>query len=75
MDRRTKDYHNWDAREDEAYRRWLESKHASSVDYDRLDQKRQESVGNAAITMRNTSTKTVGIICERRRFRPPPPPF
>ena len=25
----TKDYHNWDAREDEAYQSWLESKHAS----------------------------------------------
>jgi len=36
------DYHNWDAREDEAYRRWLEKKHEAYVDYDRLDRKRQE---------------------------------
>jgi hypothetical protein len=37
-----KDYHNWDAREDEAYHRWLETKHESYVDYDRLDRKRQD---------------------------------
>ena len=51
-----------DARDDDAYHRWLESKHASSVDYDRLDHKRQENIGNGAITMRNTSiTKTVAL--------------
>ena len=45
-----------------SYHRWLETKHASSVDYDRLDHKRQESIGNGAITMRNTSsTKTVAL--------------
>ena len=37
-----KDYHNWDAREDEAYHRWLEEKREAYVDYDRLDHKRQE---------------------------------
>jgi hypothetical protein len=37
-----RDYHNWDAREDEAYRRWLEEKHETYVDYDRLNHKRQE---------------------------------
>ena len=37
-----KDYHNWDAREDEAYRRWLEVKHEAYVDYGRLERKRQE---------------------------------
>lgn len=34
-----RDYHNWDAREDEAYRHWLEFKHHTYVEYDRLDDK------------------------------------
>ena len=37
-----RDYHNWDAREDEAYRRWLEEKHETYVTFERLDNKRQE---------------------------------
>lgn len=37
-----KDYHSWDAREDGAYRRWLEEKHEAYVEYNRLDRKRQE---------------------------------
>lgn len=37
-----KDYHNWDAREDAAYRRWLEEKHEAYVEYNRLDHKRQD---------------------------------
>ena len=37
-----RDYHNWDRREDEIYRRWLEEKHEAFVEYDRLDQKRQK---------------------------------
>jgi hypothetical protein len=41
-DSANRDYHNWDAREDEAYRRWLEEKREGYVDYDRLDRKRQE---------------------------------
>lgn len=36
-----KDYHNWDQREDEVYRHWLEEKHESYVAYERLDHKRQ----------------------------------
>ncbi len=36
-----RDYHNWDAREDETYRHWLEEKHRSYVEYDRLDARRQ----------------------------------
>src|SRR5579871_2096928 len=37
-----RDYHNWDAREDEAYHRWLEQRHESYVEFDRLDRRRQE---------------------------------
>jgi hypothetical protein len=37
-----RDYHNWDAREDEAYRRWLQEKHETYVTFERLDNKRQE---------------------------------
>jgi hypothetical protein len=37
-----RDYHNWDARESEAYHKWLEDKHEAYTDYDRLDRKRQE---------------------------------
>ena len=37
-----RDYHNWDAREDEAYHRWLEAKHETYVEFNRLDRKRQE---------------------------------
>ena len=37
-----KDYHNWDAREDQAYHRWLETKHEAYVYYERLDHKRQQ---------------------------------
>ena len=36
-----KDYHNWDRREDEAYRHWLDARHEAYVDYDRLDHKMQ----------------------------------
>jgi len=35
------DHHNWDKREDEAYRHWLEFKHEAYVDYEKLDHKRQ----------------------------------
>jgi hypothetical protein len=37
-----KDYHNWDAKEDEAYRHWLETKHEAYVEYEKLAHKRQE---------------------------------
>jgi len=37
-----KDYHNWDRREDEMYRRWLEEKHDTYVEFNRLDNKRQQ---------------------------------
>ena len=37
-----KDYHNWDAKEDGAYRHWLETKHEAYVEYEKLDHKRQE---------------------------------
>ena len=40
-DAEARDYHNWDAREDEAYRRWLQEKHEAYVEYQRLDEKRQ----------------------------------
>ncbi|HLV87215.1 MAG TPA: hypothetical protein VKV39_09590 [Candidatus Sulfotelmatobacter sp.] len=36
-----KEYHNWDRREDEAYRRWLDTKHEAYVAYEKLDHKKQ----------------------------------
>ena len=33
------EYRNWDSHEDEAYRHWLEFRHQTYVDYDRLDRK------------------------------------
>ncbi len=36
-----KDYHNWDRREDDSYRRWLADRHQSYMDYDRLDRRQQ----------------------------------
>lgn len=33
------EYRNWDQREDEAYRHWLDFKHQTYVDYDKLDRK------------------------------------
>ena len=36
-----KQYRNWDANEDGAYRRWLEGRHEKYVTYDKLDKKRQ----------------------------------
>jgi hypothetical protein len=36
-----KDYHNWDQREDEMYRRWLEARHETYVDFERLKHKEQ----------------------------------
>lgn len=37
-----KQYRNWDAREDGAYRRWLDERHEKYVDYAKLNKKRQE---------------------------------
>jgi hypothetical protein len=37
-----KQYRNWDAREDDAYRRWLQDRHELYVEYEKLDHKRQE---------------------------------
>lgn len=37
-----KDYHNWDQREDELYRHWLEEKHRTYVEFEKIDHKRQE---------------------------------
>jgi hypothetical protein len=36
-------YHNWDDHEDAAYRHWLESRHETYVDYQKLDEKRQRA--------------------------------
>ena len=36
-----KDYHNWDSRENDQYRRWLDERHHSYVDYDRLRGRQQ----------------------------------
>jgi hypothetical protein len=37
-----KDYHNWDRREGEMYRRWLEEKRMGYTEFDKLDHKRQQ---------------------------------
>ena len=36
-----RDYHTWDQREDEAYRQWLETKHGTYVEYEKLNHKMQ----------------------------------
>jgi hypothetical protein len=41
-----KDYHNWDQREDAAYRHWLEERHEAYVDYEHLKHRQQESYWN-----------------------------
>jgi hypothetical protein len=41
-----RDYHNWDAREEDAYRRWLDERHHAFVDYDRLDRRDQRDYWN-----------------------------
>jgi hypothetical protein len=41
-----KDYHNWDNREDQVYRRWLDERHESYVDYERLKRKQQRDYWN-----------------------------
>jgi|GraSoiStandDraft_16_1057320.scaffolds.fasta_scaffold1241001_2 hypothetical protein len=38
-----KDYHNWDRREDDYYRRWLDERHEGYVDYQRLKHKEQKA--------------------------------
>jgi hypothetical protein len=38
-----RDYHNWDQREDETYRRWLDERHEGYVDYQRLKHRQQEA--------------------------------
>ena len=38
-----KDYHNWDDREDRAYRRYLAEKHYQYVEYQRQQHRRQEA--------------------------------
>lgn len=38
-----KDYHNWDQREDEVYRHWLDERHEGYVDYQRLKHKEQKA--------------------------------
>jgi hypothetical protein len=36
-----RDYHNWDQREDEVYRHWLDGRHEAYVEYSRLKKKQQ----------------------------------
>jgi hypothetical protein len=40
-DRDHKDYHTWNGDEDRAYRGWLETRHETYRDFNRLDAKRQ----------------------------------
>jgi Tfp pilus assembly protein PilV len=39
MDEETHQYRAWDKAEDDAYRHWLEVKHRTYVDYEKLDEK------------------------------------
>jgi hypothetical protein len=41
-----RDYHNWDQREDQVYRRWLDEQHESYVDYERLRRKQRRAYWN-----------------------------
>ena len=41
-----KDYHNWDNREDGAYRQWLEGRHEAYVDYEHLKRNQQRAYWN-----------------------------
>jgi len=41
-----KDYHNWDQREDEVYRRWLDTRHSAYVEYEHLKHKDQRAYWN-----------------------------
>ena len=41
-----KDYHNWDDRENEAYRHWLDGRHQAYVDYERLKRKEKREYWN-----------------------------
>jgi hypothetical protein len=41
-DRQHKDYHTWDAREDQAYRRWVSEEHRKYKDFDRLSKADQQ---------------------------------
>ena len=41
-----KDYHNWDQREDQVYRGWLDTRHAVYVDYEHLKRRDQRAYWN-----------------------------
>jgi hypothetical protein len=41
-----KDYHNWDSRENEVYRHWLETRHTAYVDFERLKRRDQRAYWN-----------------------------
>jgi hypothetical protein len=41
-----KDYHNWDRREDEVYRHWLDDRHVAYVDYEHLKHRDQRAYWN-----------------------------
>lgn len=41
-DNEHRDYHNWDQREDAAYRHWLEERHEAYVDFNHLKHKKQQ---------------------------------
>jgi len=45
-DRDHKDYHNWDDREDHAYRSYLNEQHRDYVEYKRLNRKEQREYWN-----------------------------
>ena len=41
-----KDYHNWDRREDEVYRHWLDDRHVAYIDYEHLKHRDQRAYWN-----------------------------
>ena len=54
-----KDYHNWDSREDQVYRRWLDERHQSYVDVNASSANSSAITGTGGIAMRSTrSTNT-----------------
>ena len=45
-DKQHKDYHNWDEREDHAYRRYLSERHEEYREYSKLKEKQQREYWN-----------------------------
>ena len=54
-DQQYRDYHNWDSREDRAYRQWLAERNRDYVDYDQLRAGTSGITGNGVTSRRSAS--------------------